>query len=242
MANMKLFAFDTALGACSVSCFVGGEEQATHFEPMPRGHAEVLMDHLAKVEAASGIAIAEADAIAVTVGPGTFTGVRVGLAAAKAFALATNKPVLGVSSLSALAAQVTPDRSREEDTVAVAIDARRSQIYFQLFDAQLAPVSEAGALDPAAASQAVADRCRQGHRTRVIGSGAQILASELTEPVDNAVFDTSDRQPSAREVARIASAIPIGDWPARVAPLYLRPPDAKPQKPSLFVQRHEKNV
>ena len=239
---MKLFAFDTAMGACSVSCFVGGEERATHFEKMPRGHAEMLMDHLANVEAASGMTVSEADAFAVTVGPGTFTGVRVGLAAAKAFALALKKPLLGVSSLKALAAQIPDDLNQQEDTIAVAIDARRGQIYFQLFNPQLDPVSEAGALDPTAASEALTDRCRRGHRTRVIGSGAQILAARTSLNANLAVFDQEDRQPSAREVARIAAQTPLNDWPSHIAPLYLRPPDAKPQKPSLFVQRHEKNA
>ncbi len=239
---MKLFAFDTAMAACSVSCFVGAEERATHFERMPRGHAEVLMDHLAKVEAASGITVAEADAFAVTVGPGTFTGVRVGLAAAKAFALATKKPLLGVSSLRAVAAQVAPALQEQEDTIAVAIDARRGQIYFQPFDLTSNAISEAGALDPGAVSKTLIERCQQGHRVRVVGSGAHILATEAAIDPDFVSFDTEDRQPSAREVALIAAQTPLGDWPAQIAPLYLRPPDAKPQKPSLFVQRHRKNV
>ncbi len=236
---MKIFAFDTALGACSVACLQDGVELGSHFELMARGHAEILMDRIAKVEVASGIGVSDADRFAVTIGPGTFAGVRVGLAAAKAFALATDKRLIGVSTLEAIAAQVVPGTG---SAVAVALDARRDQLYFQIFAPDLAPLTEPSAISAEAAARKIDAVLADGKAVHLIGSGAT-LASDQMQSADGLTVDPTPRQPSALDVGKIATAVSEESTGDPVTPLYLRPPDAKPQKPSGFVQklRNERN-
>ena len=215
-----------------------GTERGSHFELMPRGHAEVLMDRIAQVEAASGMSISEADRFAVTVGPGTFTGVRVGLAAAKAFALAAQKPLVGVSTLQALAAQVSGDGRQ---AIAVAVDARRDQIYFQIFDAALGALTEPSALEASAAVESIDAVMAKHEEIVLIGSGRARVA-DLVRSAEGMTVDPTPRQPSALDVARIAEKIPAPNPQTPVMPLYLRPPDAKPQKLSGFAKkmRHDR--
>lgn len=100
---MILLAVDTALDACSVAIVRGGETLASLHENMNRGQAERLAPMAREAVAQAGLAFSDIDRIAVTTGPGSFTGVRVGLSFARALALALNKPCLGVSTLEALA-------------------------------------------------------------------------------------------------------------------------------------------
>ncbi len=235
---MKVFAFDTALGACSVACLVDGRPAAMRFELMVRGHAEVLMDRLAAVEEEAGLRIRQADRLAVTIGPGTFTGVRVGLSAAKALALAAAKPLFGVSTLNALAAQAD-FAGTDTDTVAVAVDARRGQIYFQVFDEALVPLLAPRAMPPANAARDLAGLQPRRRRILVLGSGAELLGGAGVP--EGLVIDPTARQPNAVDVARIAARSPESEGRMPVRPLYLRPPDAKPQTPSRFAQELRKD-
>ena len=105
---MLILAIDTALDACAAGVLdtdaasvIAQESQA-----MKRGHAEALMPLIARVIRQAGIAFAALDRIAVTTGPGSFTGLRVGLSAARGIALAADKPVVGLSTLTAYAAPV----------------------------------------------------------------------------------------------------------------------------------------
>jgi tRNA threonylcarbamoyladenosine biosynthesis protein TsaB len=105
-AGMLVLAIDTALEACSAAVFDSGDETivASDSQFMARGHAEALMPLIAAVMEQAAISFAALDRIAVTVGPGSFTGLRVGIAAARGIALATRKPVVGITTLAALAA------------------------------------------------------------------------------------------------------------------------------------------
>jgi len=100
---MIVLAIDTALDACSVAIARGGETLSHLSEAMNRGQAERLAPMAQEAAAQAGVGFAEIDRVAVTTGPGSFTGVRVGLSFARALALALNKPCLGVSTLEALA-------------------------------------------------------------------------------------------------------------------------------------------
>src|ERR1700761_7966025 len=129
---MLILAIDTALDACSVavldtrtSRLIGQESQ-----PMKRGHAEALMPMIARVMKDAALAFTALDRIAVTTGPGSFTGLRVGLSAARGIALAAAKPVVGVTTLTAYAAPVVSESG--EQPVISAIDARHDHVYFQV--------------------------------------------------------------------------------------------------------------
>src|SRR6185437_7404603 len=148
---MRILAIDTALEACAACVLdtraIKGIALESH--AIQRGHAEALMPLIARVMGEAGIAFTALDRIAVTTGPGSFTGLRVGLSAARGIALAADRPVVGVTTLTAYAAPVVYTDS--PPPVIAAIDARHDQVYFQvvsgdggaLVSPRVAPVTEA---------------------------------------------------------------------------------------------------
>ena len=210
---------DSATSACSAALWRDGAVVARRLELMARGHAEALMPMAEAVMEAAGAGFAALDAVGVTVGPGAFTGVRIGLAAARGLALAAGVPALGVTTFEVLAAAV-PEAERVGRTLLVAIDSKRTDVYVQLFDAALEPISEPAALAPAA----LAARLPDGPLLTV-GDGVALLAPVLA---DRAVAASSaPRHPDAGWVAILAADCLAGSRPAAPpAPLYLRPPDA----------------
>ena len=128
---MLILAIDTALDACAAAVLDidAGRLIARESQAMKRGHAEALMPLIARVIKAAGIAFAALDRIAVTTGPGSFTGLRVGLSAARGIALAADKPVVGVTTLTAYAAPIVAEN--REQPIICAIDARHDHVYFQ---------------------------------------------------------------------------------------------------------------
>src|SRR5215813_191021 len=129
---MLILAIDTALDACAAAVLdtEAGGLVAHESQPMKRGHAEALMPLIARVMHQSGLPFAALDRIAVTTGPGSFTGLRVGLSAARGIALAAGKPAVGLTTLSCYAAPVVSEGG--EHPVISAIDARHDQVYFQV--------------------------------------------------------------------------------------------------------------
>src|SRR5437764_7001741 len=148
---MLILAIDTALDACAAGVLDtdAGKMIAQQSLPMKRGHAEALMPLIARVLQQSGIGFAGLDRIAVTTGPGSFTGLRVGLSAARGIGLAAGKPVVGVTTLSAYAAPIVSDSG--EQPIISAIDARHDHVYLQvvsgnggaLLTPRVAPITEA---------------------------------------------------------------------------------------------------
>src|SRR5215213_11002865 len=130
---MLVLAIDTALGACSAAVFdtIAGRIIASETLVMARGHAEAVMPLVARVMDDAAMDFAALDRIAVTTGPGSFTGLRVGIAAARGIALAAAKPAVGLTTLAAYAA---PHIAHDDKTaIAVAIDARHQHVYLQIF-------------------------------------------------------------------------------------------------------------
>lgn len=208
---MIVLSLDTSLGACSAAVTRGGETLAATGEPMLRGHQERLAILAAETMQAAGLAFADLDRVAVTVGPGSFTGLRVGLAFAKGLGLALDKPCIGIGTLEALAAS-EPGAGL---TCAV-IDAKRGQIYMQVFDGDAALMApDSLPLEIAAARLAELWR---GGAARVVGPGAALLAGVASDIV---VIDRPAPDPAA--VGRLAARRPV----ALARPLYLRAPDAK---------------
>ena len=209
---MIILALDTALDACSVAVLDGGDTLARRVEPMARGHQERLAPLVAEAMAEGGLAFDALERVAVTVGPGSFTGLRVGLAFAKALALALDIPCVGVGTLEALIAS-RPDASAAPHAAAV-LDARRGQVYLQAF-AQGAALTAPANLPVEAARAELEALGFAAHAMRV-GSGAHLLAGDGTPPAD---------QIDPVALARLAAARPRPD--GMPAPLYLRVPDAK---------------
>src|SRR5213079_1799144 len=130
---MRVLAIDTALAACSAAVLdtQRGGIIATETLAMTRGHAEALMPLIARMMDVAQLEFSELDRIAVTTGPGSFTGLRVGIAASRGIALATGKPAIGLSTLAGLAAPyIAADDSMP---VVAAIDARHDNVYLQVF-------------------------------------------------------------------------------------------------------------
>jgi tRNA threonylcarbamoyladenosine biosynthesis protein TsaB len=222
---MNVLAFDTCFGA--VSAAVCGTDArglrvlAESYEARMSGHAERLVPMIDETVRRSGLALGDMDRLAVTMGPGGFTGVRVGVAAARALSLATGKPAVGVTSLAAMAHEarrLLSDASQARRLV-VAVDARAGMVYVQAFDDDAA--GEAMLLDPMDAAALI------GRRPAVIvGSGAAAVASLVADAGGQAEVALADLQPHARAVAAVAASL---DPTGAVRPLYLRRPDAKVQ-------------
>jgi len=220
---VKVLGFDTAMAACSAAIWCDGNIAAYRLVPQPRGHAETIMPMIADICLEAGIAVSELDRIGVTIGPGTFTGQRVGLAAARAMVLGTKVGIVGVTTLRALAAGVQPDSA---PLIASLIDARRGEVYAQVFDRQLSPVMPPQVLTPERAARALTACAEGGNDLVLVGTGA-LLVADVMEPRGFTVTKSqASPQPDARHVAALAAAAdtPDGIVPS---PLYLRPPDAK---------------
>jgi len=227
---MRVLAIDTALEACSAAVLdtEQGGISARESLPMVRGHAEALLPLIARVMDSAGLEFAALDRIAVTTGPGSFTGLRVGIAAARGIALASGKPAVGLSTLAAYAAPLIA----ADDTlpVVVAIDARHDHVYLQVFGPggrtivapRLAPLREALRVAATGAP-------------RLVGTAASNLAAAWPAGERPPSLVDPRRAPDIDWVVRLgAAAVETGLAPK---PLYLRAPDAQPQDAARLTRR-----
>ena len=201
-----LLAIDTTAAACAAALLCDQTCLRAQSEPMTRGHAERLLPLVGEMMAAAGRSHEDLDAIAVAVGPGNFTGIRIGVSAARGLAMSLGIPAIGVSTLEALT------HGASGPVLALA-DARGGQVYSQMFvdgQAQAAPqMSDAGGI--------------------VVPAGTKIAgfdAAEVAKRLGLAAMDGPER-PSAEHIGRVAMS---RDWRGadRPAPLYIRAPDATP--------------
>ena len=210
---MLILAVDTALAACSAAILDtrSGKLLAHRREAMERGHAERLPLQVEAMLAETGLKARDIGRFAATRGPGSFTGVRIGLAMARGLALATGHPCVGVGTLDAIAAAV-PDHG--DAPLAAAIDARRGEVYVQRFDG--------GPSTPRLLRHAEAATLAGPAPVTLAGTGAGLLAPLIP----GATVSAASPFPDAAVVARLAAALD----PAQHAPepLYLRTADAKP--------------
>ena len=215
---MKILAVDTALGACSVAVLAGDTVLAHRLEPMARGHAEALAPMVEQAMRESGIAFAALDRLGVTIGPGTFTGQRVGLAFMRGLRLALERPLIGLTSLEVMAYQALEETGLE--LAAAVHDARDDALYFQLCG-RAAPPSPPSLIS---VSDAVARLAELREPVALAGAAStRLIEQRSTEP--KRMTQSTVVAPDALWVARLSqSRAPPAEIPR---PLYLRPPAAK---------------
>jgi tRNA threonylcarbamoyladenosine biosynthesis protein TsaB len=224
---LRILAIDTSLEACSAAVLDAGRENGVTGQslPMLRGHAEALMPLIATVMSDANMEFAELDRIAVTVGPGSFTGLRVGVAAARAIALAAGKPVVGVTTLAALAAPYVDAGG----ALMAVINARHDRVYMQLFGP-----GGRSLVSPRIATVTIAAHVALAGPTRIVGNATKLIedvwpALEPKPPLVHA------RAADIAWVARLGAA--SHDLTSPVRPLYLSEADAHPQEAGILPRR-----
>jgi tRNA threonylcarbamoyladenosine biosynthesis protein TsaB len=226
---MLILAIDTALDACAAAVLDTGTSKviAIESQAMKRGHAEALMPLIARVMKQSALPFAALDRIAVTTGPGSFTGLRVGLSAARGIGLAAAKPVVGLTTLSAYAAPIVSEGG--EQPVISAIDARHDHVYLQVVSG-----SGSSLVRPKVASLEEALTASRFGAPYLLGNAAGILADRW--PSDAPPPFKVDAQPAPDIVwlAWLGAAVNPETAPAK--PFYLRAPDAKPSQEVIATQ------
>jgi tRNA threonylcarbamoyladenosine biosynthesis protein TsaB len=219
---MKILALDTAMAACSVAVIDTAHDEplAQAFVPMERGHAEALAPLVQEVMHEAGVSFSEIDRIVVTTGPGTFTGVRIGLSLARGIGLARNIPVIGIDTLTAIAA----NEPMHDVPVLVVADARNGEVYAASFGAARNVLRKPFVVSAALAVDSLPPS------SIIMGTAAEavIAASGRGDLVHSRGGDL----PDAARFGRLGATAPLtGEMPA---PLYLRAPDAKPQSAPLL--------
>jgi tRNA threonylcarbamoyl adenosine modification protein YeaZ len=226
---MRVLAIDTALEACAAAVLdTEHGRMANESLPMLRGHAEALMPLIERVMQQADMPFSALDRVGVTTGPGSFTGLRVGIAAARGIALAATKPAFGLTTLASYAAPYIA--ADDKTAVAVAIDARHQHVYLQVFGAGGRTV-----VAPRIASAADAARAAAVGAVRLVGSGASMLADAWPRRETPPAVVDDLRAPDVVWVGRLAvAATDSGGGPK---PLYLRAPDAQPQDAARLPRR-----
>jgi tRNA threonylcarbamoyladenosine biosynthesis protein TsaB len=213
-----VLALDAAGAACSAALWRGGGVRAARLEPMRRGQSERLVPMIQEVMAEAKTGFDELDAVATTLGPGGFTGVRIGLATARGLALAWRRPVIGFSNFLVLAAAA---QGEAEGAIAVLIDAKRRDLYAQAFGPDLAPLGSPVAVLP----EALAAQLPEGPLL-LVGDGVEQALPALRAAGRDPALSKAPGLSDAADVARLAAVaeLPPPDRPPP-GPLYLRAPD-----------------
>jgi tRNA threonylcarbamoyladenosine biosynthesis protein TsaB len=226
---MLILAIDTALDACAAAVLDTGTSNmiAIESQTMKRGHAEALMPLIARVMKQTGIPFAALDRIAVTSGPGSFTGLRVGLSAARGIGLAAGKPVVGLTTLSAYAAPIVSDGA--DQPVISAIDARHDHVYLQVVSG-----NGSSLVRPKVASVEEALTASRFGAPHLVGNAARILADRWPSDAPPPFKVDALPAPDITWVAWLGAAVNPDTAPPK--PYYLRAVDAKPSSDAIASQ------
>jgi tRNA threonylcarbamoyladenosine biosynthesis protein TsaB len=219
---MRILAFDCAGAQCAAAILADDRILAAKRIEAERGHAQLLMPLLVELLDGAGLGFGDIDRFAATTGPGSFTGIRVALAAAHGLSLGTGKPIIGITVFEALAAAVA-ETGIAAPRLLVAIDSRRAELFVQLFGTTGAAITEPAMLAP----EAVAEWAGPG-LLALTGDAAHLVAPHLDAQHLSAGGDQNwTLQADPAIVARLAAGRTAGPAPA---PFYLRPPDAVPAR------------
>ena len=226
---MKILAVDTATTSVSVAVMDEGSLCTEITRSTGETHARHLMPLVDTALNLSAMSAADLDGFAVTIGPGTFTGLRIGLSSVQGMAAATSKPVVGISSLDALAAQAAPATRETGVLVYAMLDARRQEVYGGLYrydGKALAPVLEPRVGPAGGLADEIDETCV------FVGSGALLYQDVLREKLKDrfALAASAVHTIRGETVARLARAtfesevVPVNRV---LQPLYLRKSDAE---------------
>ncbi len=227
---MNIVALDTSMGSCGAAVLRqadGAAEIVLREERMPRGHAERLMPMLAAVMEEAKLASGDIDLVAATLGPGSFTGVRIAIAAARALSLVTGAKLWGADSLTVMARTAQGSIKTNGAPFAIAVATRDGMLYFGLYSGSGARLSGPSLLSPLEAASLLPPDV-----VFAAGSGAALLAEAVRGGDLDAVLP--DLEPSAASLAKLA--LVANATLDTLHPLYLRPPDAKPQAAAIIAR------
>ncbi len=224
--GLTILAVDTSSSAASVAIMSGERILSEHFFHGNRHYSEILMPLIDQVLLEGGVSVSQIDGFGVGCGPGSFTGLRIGIATIKGLAFAWRKPVVGISSLDALSLNVPCT----EKLVCSMIDARRGEVYSALFrfkgDGKTTRVSEIMILDPVKLVELIEEDAV------FLGSGARIYRSIIEEKLGSRAQFVPDELsfPRAHIIARLSQAeiVTNGGLEAKeILPHYIRPSQAE---------------
>ncbi|MFE8709738.1 tRNA (adenosine(37)-N6)-threonylcarbamoyltransferase complex dimerization subunit type 1 TsaB [Aeromonas allosaccharophila] len=221
MNELKILAVDTATEACSAALLVG-DKLFSRWEEAPRDHTRKILPMVQAVLDDAGISLSDLDAIAFGRGPGSFTGVRIGIGVAQGLAFGAGVPLIGISTLAAMAQGAYRRDGAEQ--VLTAIDARMNEVYFgryELLDGRMQLVGDEVVSDPAAL---VDVRGKQAGRVTCVGTGFETYGEILSGLADELAVSqvrfpaAEDMLPLARAAWLAGEAVPV----EQATPVYLR--------------------
>ncbi len=212
---------DTATSGCAAALVRDGETLAVRRERMARGQSEALAPMIDDVVREAGISFTDIDAVAVTRGPGAFTGLRIGLAAARALALALGKPCLGIGTFAALHEAVKNDGAyAAAEACVIAVDSKRDELFVAIYDADGRPQGDPLALRP----DDLPDRLGKVTNVVVAGDAAARVVPVL-KPHLHVMHAGGIELPDPGVIASLGAAALATPESAPATPFYLRPPD-----------------
>ena len=218
---MKVLGIECATSACSAALLCDGEVIACEYEEMDRGHSQFLVPMIENVLENAGCKAIQLDAIVATVGPGTYTGVRVGLSTAQALAMATSKPLVGVTTFEVVALAQGPQYSK----MLVVLETKRADVYAQLFDPSGQTIGAPAAMDE---NEIISEFSLEN--LVVAGDAGDRILSILNLAGIPARSTNGPIRPNAYWVAKLGATRFAVGIQNDVQPLYLRPPDVGPPR------------
>jgi len=213
---MIVLTFDTTMSACSASVHKNGVEVSKFYKKIVHGQSELILPAIETILRSANISYLNIDKIGLTLGPGSFTGIRVGVATAKALSLANHIECIGYSTTSILAREAYLKCNKKQKPIAVVIDARREEIYFQRFNANALPIEDPACLLPKEAARMI-----KSEDYYLIGDTISKIVPFLE--AKHQFYETNS--PNMDVLAEtIYSDININK---EIKPIYVRPPDVK---------------
>ena len=217
-----ILAFDTCSTACEVALVRDGEVLAEGSQAMSRGYAAALMPLINRIMEEANATLSSLGTIGVTIGPGSFTGIRTGIATAQGLALASEARPVGISTLHAVSWRALEETDGRAPVLCV-LDTRRTDYYAQAFRTDGQPETEPEVVDGFTLCNRLETR-----DFILAGDAAPRLMSDFPDRLDHVECSPGDGRPAATDIARLSERLVVEGLEGNLTPLYLRPPEATP--------------